>query len=137
MDHFITSVFSQLNVNTVLVIVAGVIIIYKQYKNDAVKVSAEVIAAYKIQVEQYKEEVAKLRSDLSETSHKMGTQDGIIAEKNKQIEDYKLLIANRNPALENILSEVVLFMKKIDQRLGFSETELKKQTKLLEQEDEK
>ncbi len=127
----IIHIAEQLNVNTLLVVVAGAVLIWKQFRNDASKVSAEVISAYKLQVAQYKEEVKGYGDKLNELNHKIGTQDGIIAEKDKQLKSYESILQNRNPELEKILVQVVSFMQKLDDRMEFSESELKKQTKML------
>ncbi len=61
-------------------------------------------------ITQYKDQVEQLRSQVSDLTTKLGELTGSIKEKDKQIDDLKLLVTNRNPEFE-------IFMKTMSQAL--------------------
>lgn len=125
---------SEININSLITVLGTLSVAYILVRQTSSKVASEVITAYKVQVEQYKEQVKTYNEKVNDLTGKIGHLEGTLQEKNKQIDDYKSILQNRNPELEKILSQIALFMEKIDKRLQFSETELKLQTKILKDE---
>ncbi len=137
-----SSTFSQFLqlVTPVTVVVGGILLALNQFKNNSSKVASEVITNYKEQVAQLKEENKGIHESLKIHESMIVKLETAGREKDKQIKSYEAIIANRNPDLEKILSSlnsglasIVSFMEKMEGRMAFAETELKKQTLLLKQ----
>ncbi len=127
------SFFTKLDVNTFIIVISGLLIIWNQYKQADTKLSKEVKETYKERIVQLEGKVKDLDLHVNELIKADAKKDGIIEEKNKQIQSYEVILANRNPELEKILSQVVSFMQKLDERMGESHAELLKQTEILNQ----
>lgn len=127
------SFFTKLDVNTLIIVVSGLVIIWNQYKQSDTKLAKEVKETYKERIVQLEQKVKDLDNHVNELIKTDAKKDGIIEEKDKQLQSYEVIFANRNPELEKILSQFVDFMSKLDKRMGESHAELLKQTMILNQ----
>jgi chromosome segregation ATPase len=118
---------------TVVIILA---IVFTNWRTGAKQVSTEVLANYekldkqqKEQIDAYKKDIAEIRATMRATEmtfiEKISKLEGQLSEKDKRVKDLELIVTNRNPDLEKILSDIRDFMKRL------SETNTK-QTRMLE-----
>lgn len=109
----------------IYIIVAAITVILA-YKSSGLtnksNVTTEVMQAYKTQVEQLKEqriedqkqrtaEFQSFTSQISALTLKIGKQEGIIQEKDKQIERLQAIVENRDPELKKVLDDLTKWMK--------------------------
>lgn len=124
---------SQVNLNTTITTVGIIFIAIYQYRTSRSKIASEVISAYEKQVSQYKDQVADfsakidlLTKDIAEKNREIGVLQG-------RILNYEQVLQNRSPELQEILSNIKEFMRKIDERLELNSKEMGVQTQLLKQ----
>lgn len=97
-------------------------------KQKAVGASVEVITIYEKQIVQLKEEKKEMTEDfnkrnatttvlINELTGRIGKLEGINAEKDKTIENYKEIFQGRNPQMEQILTKLSDLMQRVDSRL--------------------
>lgn len=113
MDQF----FGKLDINTVILIIAAAVLLIQQLRSGSSKVTAETINAYKEQLGITEKRYAEQQITLNTQAGQIGKLEGMLAGKDKQIEDYRAILANRNPELDQTLKEIMHFMKSVDERL--------------------
>jgi uncharacterized coiled-coil protein SlyX len=105
-------------------IALGVAVWYTQFKTGSNQISGEVITNYKALDEQKNNQLNSLQKDIEEIKATMRAMEkgfieriakleGQLKEKNNQIDSLNLILANRNPELETVLSEIRDFMKEL------------------------
>jgi D-ribose pyranose/furanose isomerase RbsD len=136
-------------INSVAVLAGAVAVIILQYKSRKRDVSNEVISNYEKLERQLKEQredlqkqlntqATKHASEIAELHKLIGEKDAIIRMQETIIRDQKETIANRNPDLEMVLTEIKDFMRTIHDALQenreistANSEELHDQTKIL------
>lgn len=76
----------------------------------------------KNQIDGFKELIALQNNKIEQLGKELAATQATITEKDKTIKTYFDIIQNRNPELENVLSQILDFMKKINEHM---ESELK------------
>lgn len=118
-----------------VIALAALLVFLSQYFNGKDKarangeqVSSEVISAYTVQVQQlkdqriedkasYEKSIANYTTQVTHLSGEVGRLNGIISEKDKQLEKYETIFQNRNPDLTNVLTDIKNFMVKLNTTL--------------------
>lgn len=124
--------FSKINVNSLIIGVFAVILAYNQFKANQNKIDSGTIQAYKDQLEitekrnkDDREAAEKRQKENQEKIQELGKEvagiKATLIEKDKQLTEYKEIFQGRDPALKGVLDEILLFMKKMDTRLGLLE----------------
>jgi chromosome segregation ATPase len=116
----------------------AVVYFFDRRKSGQDTINANTINGYKQQVEQleshidsYKEDVGFLTNKVSELTRAVGQAEGVISEKDKQIEALTKLVQGRNPEMTALFTELKLLMQRISVHLESNEREMTKQTQLL------
>jgi hypothetical protein len=111
-------------INTAGLIVLAFAMVFTQWKAGAAKVSTEVIANYaaldkqqKEQISHYEQEFGKLKAEMANMEKgliaKISKLEGALGEKENQLKMLNEILANRNPELEKVLTEIRDFMKQL------------------------
>lgn len=91
-------------------------IVYKEYKSGANGIAVKVKDTYKERVEQLEKMVGELQDEHDEHSKQIVRLETQLSEKDKQLERYERIFANRNPDLTKVLSNIEQFMSQIFQQ---------------------
>lgn len=111
------SLFSHFDINSLIIALVGVGVFFFQLRNGTSKISADTIEAYKNQVELYEKRLGEQTSSINTMATQIGELRGTIVAKDKQIDDMRKILENRNPELETVLSQLTKFMESVDKRL--------------------
>lgn len=118
-----TGTFSQLVpvMNFAGMLILGGVIVFIQWRQgttkasqDGLQVSSEVINAYKEQVAQLKEQLENYRKEMSILSTKVGELTGMLGEREKQNNQLREILTNRNPEMEAFYKEAMSMMGKVE-----------------------
>lgn len=116
----------------VAVVIFGLAFLYMQKKlgsdkatADAININESVIAGFKEQVAQYKDQVAKLREDIQALTQEVGKLQGIIQEKDKQLNILQAVLAGRDPQSTELASKALTFIMTATKDLRDIKTHLK------------
>jgi hypothetical protein len=112
------SFFHQLDVNTVILTIVAVILGIQQYRSGNSKMTRETVEAYKAQLELNEVRLRDQSEKLNVQAGQIGKLEGLLKGKDDQLLQYKQIIENRNPDLENVLGQLVHFMQVVDDRLA-------------------
>lgn len=116
-----TNFFGHLDINTLMIALCALVLGIQQWRSGSSKLSNNTIQTYKDLLEatekKNKEKQDDLQNQLNIQAGQIGELKGLISGKDQQIADYRQILENRNPNLENILKQMVDFMKEIDRRL--------------------
>jgi hypothetical protein len=125
-----TNLFSRLDLNTVMIAVCALILGIQQWRSGSNKLTTDTIQTYKDLLEatekKNKEKQDDLQNQLNTQAGQIGELKGLITGKDQQIADYRQILENRNPNLENILTQMVNFMKEVEHRLQGIESHIQK-----------
>lgn len=111
------TIISHVDINTLILALIGVGLGIYQWRIGTSKISGDTIEAYKSQVELYEKRLGDQTTTINTMSQQIGELRGMITAKDKQIDDMRKILENRNPELENVLKQLTLFMKSVDDRL--------------------
>lgn len=123
--------------NTVGLIVLGILYVVKASKSQSTQIDATTIASLKAQVEVVQSEVNLYKGKVLELTQLVGKQDGIIQTQKETIDKYEKILQNRNPELTEVLKEIRDFMKKLDDNTTQAMEELSYQTRLIDKNEER
>lgn len=112
------SLLNHVDINTLALAVIGIMLGVYQWRSGTSKISSDTIDAYKSQVELYEKRLGDQTITINTMSSQLGELRGMIVAKDKQIDEMRKILENRNPELENILKQLTLFMKSVDERLN-------------------
>lgn len=115
--NLMTSLLSHVDINTIVLAVIGVLLGVYQWRSGSSKISSDTIEAYKSQVELYEKRLSDQVTTINTMSSQLGELRGMIVAKDKQIDEMRKILENRNPELESILKELTHFMQSVDTRL--------------------
>jgi len=98
---------------------------FKEWRSGSKKITQEVIANYDTLDKQQKANIQECRDNLvgaTKAMHELENRftgrisklEGIVSEKDKQIQTLNQIATNRNPDLENVLKDIRNFMKNIN-----------------------
>jgi chromosome segregation ATPase len=125
-----TNLFSRLDLNTIMIAVCALILGIQQWRNGSNKLNSDTVQTYKDLLEatekKNKDKQDDLQAQLNAQAGQIGELKGLITGKDQQIADYRQILENRNPNLENILTQMVNFMKEVDHRLQAIEGHIQK-----------
>lgn len=107
--------------------------LFVQWKLGAKGVSSEVIATYKEQVAQLKEELIAettgreqdrhdLKNEIQALGIKVATMQGQMLEKDKKLQEFTAIFQGKDPELKQILQEIRDFMKKLSEQSQTNQT---------------
>lgn len=125
-------------ISTASIVFVALVLGIKEWKSGSGKISNQVIANYEALDKQQKEIIAEKDKQILAFRDEMHALDksfteriakleGIVQEKNKQLENFTKILANRSPELENVLSDVKEFMRVLTESTLFQNKILKKQ----------
>jgi capsule polysaccharide export protein KpsE/RkpR len=125
-----TNFFSHFDINIVIIAFCALILGVQQWRYGSGKLTSDTIQTYKDLLEaterKNKEKQDDLQNQLNTQAGQIGELKGLITGKDQQIADYRQILENRNPNLENILTQMVNFMKEVDKRLQGIEDHIQK-----------
>lgn len=109
---------------TTLIVVA--FLGFKEWRSGSKKITQEVITNYETLNNQQKANIDECRGNLAgatKAMHEMENRfvgrisklEGIVSEKEKQIQFLNQIVTNRNPELEGVLTDIRNFMKNINE----------------------
>lgn len=98
---------------------------YRESRSGNNEITKEVIQNYKNLDEQQKSNIQECRDNLVgatksmhelelRTNERIANLEGVVSEKDKQLQTLNQIVANRNPDLENTLHDIRNFMKNIN-----------------------
>lgn len=92
-----------------------------QWGNGRNSANVETVQTYKELLEarekKYQEKQDEMQAQINTQASQIGEFKGLLAGKDQQISDYRKILENRSPELENALKEMTKFMKQVDGRL--------------------
>lgn len=105
--------------------IAGFLAI-KELRAGSKKITSEVITNYEILDKQQKDNIQECRANLVgatksmhelelRTNERIATLEGVVGEKDKQLQTLNQIVSNRNPELEKILEDIRDFMKNMSE----------------------
>ncbi len=113
-------------IGTLGVVIFGI----AQWRNGKNSASVETVQTYKDLLEarekKYQEKQDEMQNQINELAAKVGEYKGLLAGKDSQLDDYKRIFENRDPALQEILKDMSKFMKQVDERLSEIADHMKK-----------
>ncbi len=89
---------------------------WKEYKSGNSQLSKKIQDDYKERNEQLEQRVADLEKDHQMYALQINKLETILEEKDKQLDRYEKIFANRNPDLTDILKEIRDFMNAIHEQ---------------------
>ena len=106
-------------------IVVSALLGWREFRSGSSKISTEVISNYKTLDDQQKANIQECRDNLvgaTKAMHDMETKfvdrisnlEGVVSEKDKQLQNVTQILANRNPKLEQTLEDIRNFMKNMN-----------------------
>jgi Sec-independent protein translocase protein TatA len=115
-------------INTILIVITGIILFFDKRKDNSGKINDEVIKAYEKQVNQLKEEVKQLRDIQEGTSRQMTELQKTMDVKDTQIKTLTDLLQNRNPELVALITDVKSFLVILEGKLDDFFTNIAKES---------
>lgn len=100
-----------------ITLVGVVAFVLAQWRLGRSSLSSQTIQAYKEQLEITEKRYTSLQDTVNLQAGRIGELKGALDTRDAQIKDYKQILENRNPNLEDTLKEILLFMKGVDGRL--------------------
>lgn len=108
---------AHIDINTLALVMVGIVLAYNQWRQGTSRISSETIEAYKSQVEIYEKRLGAQTEATNSQAAQIGELKGMIIAKDKQIDEMRKIIENRNPELEQVLKQLTTFMRSVDERL--------------------
>lgn len=105
----------------IILAIGAIIFAIASWRNGKSQATTEAVQAYKDLLEvtekKYQTKTDDMQRQINEQSGKIGELTGLVKGKDSQIADYKQILENRNPNLENILTQMVGFMETVHKDL--------------------
>lgn len=106
-----------MDVNTVMTAIAILAAAFLYWRKGGNQASAEVIATYKVQVDQLKEAVHDLKERADRQSDEIGQLKGRLAEKNDRIKDLEAILQGRNPEMVQFMQYLTKVAKQSEEHM--------------------
>lgn len=122
MDTF----FTHIDINTVIIALVAIVLGFQQLRTGSSAIYKNTLEAYKAQMEVMERSQKDQATTINTQSGQIGELKGRLTAKEAQIAEYKQMLENRDPQLQQILKQLVDFMQKVDERLAGVEGHVKK-----------
>ena len=138
MEDSITNLILTI-VNSLGVIGVGVWLVYKHGKSGVNEIRSEIADAYRERNEQLENHINELEVSLEETNKalietnkNLSKLQGIVEEKDKQIDRLNKTLLDKNPETLELLQEIRKFLEMLHSKIEASNVELFRQSKMME-----
>ncbi len=98
----------------------------KNAEKDLNTTTQEVIATYKEQVSQLKEQIEKYRLDMHNMTDQFGQLKGVMSEKDKTISEMRDILSLRKPEMDKFFTEILPIMSQIKEFMSQINEHMKK-----------